>query len=209
MYSILKLYRDEFTLGSAKMKLLINSTSLALWYDIIHDAEASCAIDLKEEIEAYLVFLMIRYTTRPDIAKQIMATDYLYSLGLLQPEARELGLQAVGDKCLIYTGLFPALAEKRLVKISYYVKLGQAAYGNISKNASDIYGMLAKDFVPLMDIIQSLRQYNYSFPDLLPLQAYDLWNETGSKRALSVLKMVSGGTPLTTSSEDTELRIIK
>jgi hypothetical protein len=191
------------------MKLLINSNSLALWYDIIHDAEASCEIDLKEELEAYLVFLMMRYTTRPEIANQIMAVDFLHSLGLLRPAERELGLQEVGDKCLIYSGLFPTLAEKRLVKISYFIKLGQSAYGHISKTNSDLYGLLAQQFVSLMDIIQSLRQQNESFPDLLPLQAYDLWNETGSKRAFSVLKRYTKSIPVVFDSEDSELRIIK
>lgn len=191
------------------MKLLINSTSLALWYDIIHDAESSCSIALKEEIEAYLVFLMMRYTARPEMVKQIMASDFLYSLGLPRLAERDFGLQEVGDKCLIYSGLFPTLAEKRLVKISYYVKLGQTAYINISKTKDDIYGLLANQFVSLMDIIQSLRQYKESFPDLSPLQAYDLWNETGSQRALSVLKSYSKATPLNVNHEDEKLHIIK
>lgn len=191
------------------MKLLINSTSLALWHDIIHDAEVSCATALKEEIEAYLVFLMMRYTARPEIAKQIMASDFLHSLGLPRMEERDYGLQEVGDKCLIYSGLFPTLAEKKLVKISYFVKLGQTAYITISKSKDDIYGLLAEQFVDLMDILQSLRRYQESFPDLSPLQAYDLWNETGSQRALSILKSYSNATPLAVNYEDTKHRIIK
>jgi hypothetical protein len=190
------------------MKLLINSTSLALWYDIIHDAESSCAIALREEIEAYLVFLMMRYTARPEIAKQIMASDFLHSMSLPRLLEREFGLQEVGDKCLIYSGLFPTLAEKRLVKISYFVKLGQTAYINISKTNNDIYGLLANQFVSLMDVIQSMRRYKESFPDLSPLQAYDLWNETGSQRALSILKSYSKATPLAVNNEE-GLRIIK
>src|SRR6185437_11353883 len=106
---------ERICLRSITMKLLINSTSLALWYDIIHDAEHTCAIALKEEIEAYLVFLMMRYTARPEIVKQIMAADFLYSINLPRLAERELGLQEVGDKCLIYSGLFPTVAEKRLV----------------------------------------------------------------------------------------------
>jgi len=177
------------------MKLLINSNTLALWYDIIHDAKSSCAIDLQQELEAYLVYLMMRFTNRPDIANQIMATEFLQSMNLRVAE-KEIGLQQVGDKCLIFSGLFPTLAEKRLVKIGYFVNLGRASYSAISKHDTDIYGLLAKQFVPLMDVIQSLRQYKDAFPTLLPLQAYDLWNETGSQRALSILKMYSKATPI-------------
>lgn len=38
------------------MNILTNSTSTALWHDIVHEAETSCAVSLEEEIESYLVF---------------------------------------------------------------------------------------------------------------------------------------------------------
>ena len=172
------------------MKLLMSSSSTALWYDVIHDAETSCAHNFKQEIEAYVVFLLMRYMTRPDIVKQIMATDFLQSVNNWRPIQRENGLQDVGDKCLIFSGLFPQLASKRLVNISYFVKLGQSAYSSISKTDTDLYGSLAKQFVPIMDVIQSLR-HDERFPGLTPLEAYELWNETGSQRALATLKLYS------------------
>jgi hypothetical protein len=173
----------------------MNSTSLALWHDMIQDAKKACSLILKEETEAYLVFLLMRYTNRPDIAKQIMASEFLQSYNLWRTKERENGLQEVGDKCLIYSGLFPKLATKRLVKISYFVKLGQSAYLSISKNETDIYGILAKEFVSLMDIIQTCRHHEI-FPELSPLEAYEMWNETGSQRALAALKAYSKATPL-------------
>lgn len=189
------------------MKLLMNSSSLALWHDIIQDAENSCALNFKEEIEAYIVFLMMRYMARPDIVKQIMATEFLNSLNHWRPQQRENGLQDVGDKCLIFSGLFPQLAAKRLVNISYFVKLGQSAYSSISKAETDLYSSLAKEFVPIMDVIQSLRN-NKLFPGLSPLEAYELWSETGSQRALAMLKLYSQATPVTFYSEDVK-HIIK
>lgn len=174
------------------MKILLNSTPVALWHDIVHDAEIACSTRLREEIESYLVFLLVRYTNKPDTLKHVIATDILEGLKL-GPHERELALQGVGDRCLIFSGLFPKIAEKRLVKISYFINLGQTAYGTISKKRSDVYHGLARQFVGLMDILQSIRNYSQSHPDLLPLQAYDLWNETGSQRALSVLKLYSDG----------------
>lgn len=177
------------------MKLLVNSTPIALWHDIIHDAESSCAVVLQEELESYLVFLLVRYTNKPDVVKQIIATEFLESLKLT-PCKKELALQEVGDKCLLFSGLFPNIAEKRFVKIGYFVNLGQAAYGTISKTNNDVYSSLSKQFVPLMDILQSIRRYSKNAPDLLPIQAYDLWNETGSQRALSVLKQYTKAIPI-------------
>lgn len=176
------------------MTLLIGSIP-TLWQGIIHEAEATCEILLNEDLEAYLVFLLARYTNKPDILKQIMASQFLD--GIKAPtNKRELVLQEVGDKCLIFSGLFPNMAEKRMVKISYYVGMGQTAYDTISKKRNDIYHLLSKQFVSLMDVLQSIRQYSKQYPDLLPLQAYDLWNETSSKRALSVLRQCTNGIPV-------------
>ncbi len=177
------------------MQILHNSTTTALWHDIIHEAEDQCDIHLKEDLESYLVFLMIRYTTKPHIINQIVATEFLTGIGLKFTERHQL-LQAVGDKCLIYTGLFPKIAEKRLVQLSYFVKLGQSSYANISKTHNDLYGGLAKQFVSLMDVLQALRQYSNKYPDLLPLEAYELWNDTGSQRSLKILKQYTEALPL-------------
>lgn len=177
------------------MTLLTNSTPVALWHDIIHEAEAACSMTLREELEAYLVFLMMRYTTKPEIANRIVATDILQGLKLSRNE-RESALQEVGDTCLIFSGFFPKLAEKRLIKLSYFVNIGQTAYDIISKKRSDIYHSLAHQFVGLMDVLQSIRLYSHAHPDLLPIQAYELWNDTGSQRALSVLKQYTDCTPI-------------
>ena len=184
------------------MNILVNSSSIALWHEIIHEAEANCAIALNEEVEAYLVFLVMRYLTKPEVAKQIMAHEFLAGMKLAAAQ-RERMLQGVGDKCLLFSGLFPKLAEKRLVKISYFVNLGQSAYGTLAKTQHDLYASLARQFVTLMDVLQSVRHYTQNFPDLLPLQAYDLWNETGSKRALTVLRQYTQGTPLNSKVDDT------
>ncbi|EKD54088.1 MAG: hypothetical protein ACD_60C00125G0012 [uncultured bacterium] len=169
------------------MSILTHATSTALWHSIIHDAERSCAIALKEDIESYLVFLLMRYTNRPELVKHIIAVDFLESMQLSKTK-QEVALQEVGDMCLLFTGLYPKIAEKRLVKLNYFVKVGQAAYVKISKKSDDLYYSLSQQFVCLMDVLQSIRSYSKQYPDLLPLEAYEQWNDTGSQRALSVLK---------------------
>lgn len=184
------------------MKLLVNSTLTGLWHDIIHEAEAACTIFLKEEIEAYLVFLLARYVNKPQIVKQIIAKEFMEGLKHSHHHhQRALAMQEVGDKCLIFSGLFPQIAEKRLVKISYFVNIGQASYESISHKSTDLYGMLARQFVPLMDVLQSIRRYTKDMPDLQPLQAYELWDEVGSTRAFQVLSQNSLVAPVKTGSE--------
>jgi hypothetical protein len=176
------------------MNLLTNTSSVALWQETIRDAQQACAVTLKSELEAYLVYLLIHYTNKPDLAKQVMAIKFLESLQL-HKERRLILLQEVGDQCLLLTGLFPHIVVKRHVKINYFVGLGQAAYANVSKKATDLYHSLAMHFIVLMDVLQSIRQCS----DLLPLQAYEQWSELGSQRAFKVLQNYTLGVPILTT----------
>ena len=169
------------------MKVIVNATSISLWQEVIQEAEAACATPLKAELEYYLASMLIRYMNKPEIAKDILATQFLECIKQ-SPKQRQFALQQVGDTCLLFSGLFPGIAEKRLVKISYFINLGRCAYANISSTNNDLYDLLTQEFVALMDVLQSIRQYTPDYPDLLPLQAYDLWQEAGSQRALKVLK---------------------
>ena len=178
------------------MKLLLpNPNIMALWRGIIHEAESICAISLKEELESYLVFLLTRFTNKPELVKQIMASEFLHSMSL-GPHQRAFALQEIGDKCLIFSGLFPKIAEKRHVKIGYFVQMGSSAYSVISKTGNDVYDLLAHQFIPMMDVLQSIRCYSNEFPDLMPLEAYELWNQTGSHRALKILRTYTQATPV-------------
>lgn len=129
----------------------------------------------------------MRYTNKPEVIKKILALEFLQGVDLT-PAKRTLALQEVGDKCLLFAGLYPNIAAKRLVRISYFVNMGQAAYVRISKKSNDLYELLSTQFVSLMDVLQSIRLYSKKYPDLLPIQAYELWNDTGSRRALSILR---------------------
>lgn len=173
------------------MSLLTSHTSLTLWQEVIKSAETRCSVSLRDELEAYLIALLIRYTNKPELAKQIFAHAFLEALQLRQAE-RNVHLQYLGDQCLIFAGLFPHTAEKKHVKIKYFVDLGRAAYTAVSKTTNDLYASLSLEFVPLMDVLQSIRAY----PDLLPLEAYDQWKELGSQRALHILQGYTKGTPL-------------
>lgn len=172
------------------MHLLINATTPALWHEVVKDAENSCSVSLKGELEAYLIALLMRYTNKPEILKQVLATAFLRALELREME-RNMSLQTVGDHCLLFAGLFPRLALSKNVKLRYFVDLGQSAYSAISKETNDLYSSLALQFVVLMDVLQSIR----SDPNLEPLEAYEQWDEIGSQRALKILQSYTNAFP--------------
>lgn len=165
------------------MKLITNDNPLALWQDTIKEAEHQCSILLKEEIESYLVSLLMHYARKPEMAKQILAVSFLEGQGARDSHT----LKQMGDQCLLFAGLFPHAAESKLVKISYFVDLGRSAYISVSSTANDIFSKLAFQFVILMDVLQSIRPH----PDLMPLEAYEQWHELGSQRALRILREYS------------------
>lgn len=165
------------------MTLLTSTTPRVLWQDVVKHAETRCAITLEGELENYLVSLLMRYTSQPEIAKQIFATAFLEALQLREHE-RSVSLQHVGDQCLLFAGLFPKAAAKRHVKIGYFVDIGRSAYGAISKTTDDLYGSLAIQFVVLMDVLQSIQPH----AELMPFEAYEQWEQVGSQRAFELLK---------------------
>ena len=165
------------------MGLLTSTSSLALWQQVVKTAEEQCAISLKQELESYLVTLLIRYSNKPEVAQRILATAYLEAMQL-KHHARDVSLQYVADECLLYAGLFPRLAEKRQVTPTYFIDLGRSAYAAISHHTNDLFAHLANQFILLMDILRSIR----SPIDLHPWETYMQWSELGSPHAANTLE---------------------
>lgn len=140
--------------------LILHPTATAQWQALVEEAEQASSIYLSEELESYLVFLLMRFAENPMVAQSIMATDFLESFHQLKLLKQE-GLRDVGDKCLLFSGLFPGTACRRRVRISYYVKLGQTAYLSLSTSyfnkLSELFASLGDQFVGLMDILQTMR----------------------------------------------------
>lgn len=180
------------------MKLYTADTTVSLWQDVVKHAESDCSIYLPTDLEIYLISLLIRYTTKPEVAKQILATAFLQALQLERKE-KQVSLQKVGDECLVFAGLFPQTAGKKHVKISYFVDLGRSAYAGISERTNDLFANLAFEFVNMMDVLQAISTAR----PLLPLEAYEQWQAVGSRRAYEALKKytTNGIFPLSRSKQ--------
>jgi hypothetical protein len=179
--------------------LVIQPSATAQWHALVGEAEQACATRLGEDLESYLVFLLMRYTESPEIANSVLALDYLHSMEAIG-HLRETQLREVGDKCLLYSGLFPARAERRRVNSSYYVKLGMGAYAALATALAQLKAKLFEDlsqqFVKLMDVLQTMRELGNGKPCLQPLQAMELWTETGSAHALQNLAQYTNASPV-------------
>ncbi|MDH5300142.1 MAG: hypothetical protein OEW58_02125 [Gammaproteobacteria bacterium] len=184
--------------------IVVEPTATAGWHSLVHEAEALCEQHLHQESESYLVFLLMRFLQRPEMGSRILATDYLESF-LAHGERRKENLREVGDHCLLFSGLFPQIAERRRVKVSYYVNLGRSAYGVLSEEhhaqLADMYQVLCEEFVPMMDVLQAVRKLGQNQPNLNPLAALELWLDTGSRQALDSLGKTTSATPVKGSGQ--------
>ena len=141
-------------------KLILDPTSTAQWHRLVTDAQALSARQLDENSESYLVFLLMRYLRSDDLLRRVVALGYLRALqasGRVQSER----LRDVGDQCLMLAGLFPGQARRRRVDPDYFVALGRSAYDEVHRNArggvSELYGILAEQFLDLRDVLLALR----------------------------------------------------
>ncbi len=90
--------------------LVIYPTDTAQWYALVNEAEVALNDLLGEEVESYLVFLLMRFSAKPEIARSVLAIDFLESEQAAKSQ-RYQRLRDVGDKSLLLSGLFPLVAR--------------------------------------------------------------------------------------------------
>lgn len=183
--------------------LILEPTSTAQWQRLVREASVNSSRKLDEELESYLVFLLARVCGQTELLERVVALEYLHTLKAAGV-ARNEHLREVGDQCLLFAGLFPHLARKKLVRISYFVQLGCNAYqllaATLNHTAARLYDDLSSTFVMLMDILHRMREQQGA-PCLSPIEAMDLWQDTGSQHALMTLRHYAGSSAFVTTTE--------
>ena len=172
-------------------KLIVHPSVTSTWHSLVTQACQVRSITLSEDIESYLVYLLMRFSRSPDLLSKIIATDYLQAAHLGR-SARAQQLREVGDSCLLYSGFFPGMARKRHVTLSYYVNIGRQAYNCISDQqvgsakSAELYRTLGQEFVALMDLLLAIREMDGQ-AWLDPLQALE-GVDIGSQYSMKTLQ---------------------
>lgn len=176
--------------------LVLQPTDMAQWHALVSEAQVACKLNLGEHLESYLVFLLMRFVDRPEMTRKIMALEFLNAQQSAGNNAETL--RDVGDQCLLFSGLFPQIAAKRLVRVSYFVNIGRSAYQQASladQTDASLFSRLAEAFVCAMDVLLAMRGLSGQ-PALQPLAAAELWQDTGSRSAFEELASCSDATPV-------------
>ncbi len=172
------------------------------WRDLINDAMENCECSLDEELESYLVFALVRFTQSQELANSVMALEYLESVA--EPGANKYSqLRDVGDKCLLFSGLFPQAFRNKLFNIGYYINMGRTSYSqlgmSVQKGFAGLYHKLSEYFVTLTDVLHSMRELNGS-PVMNEAEKYRLWIDFNSDYARKSLREFYGVLPLRPST---------
>ncbi|MBA2649792.1 MAG: hypothetical protein H0U75_09420 [Legionella sp.] len=141
-------------------KLILHPTDISQWYTLVNEAQNTTRLILNENTESYLVFLLMRFAQKPTVLESIVSLDFLRSVNKPRLLQRDL-LREVGDKSLLFCGLFPGMAERRHVNLSYFSDMGQAAYLTVSElqeqQSANLYFQLSEQFISLKKILQAMR----------------------------------------------------
>lgn len=140
--------------------LILHPTETSQWYALVNEAQAGTQLILNESTESYLVFLLMRFSQGPKLIESVIALDFLQSMNVTGQRQLDL-LKDVGDKSLLFCGLFPGIAERRRVSLSYFSDMGQSAYLTVSElqeaHLSDLYQQLSEQFLKMQTILQAMR----------------------------------------------------
>ncbi|MBP9722302.1 MAG: hypothetical protein KBD64_03990 [Gammaproteobacteria bacterium] len=147
----------------------IAPTCVASWQSLVQEAGHKSHLYLNEDLESYLIFLLIRFTKNTQLASSILALEYLETHNI-QGSAQREHLRDLGDKCLLFAGFYPEQAHRRLVSLPYFVNLGRDAYDQIAKKTlnsnqlyeglNNLFNQLAINFVNLLSILQQIKLLN-------------------------------------------------
>ena len=165
-------------------KVQLEPTATAQWHTLVQTACSECGADIDEGVEAYLVFMLMRFAERPQVGRRALALEFLRGLRGGSGGAEQL--RDTGDECLLVCGLFPQRVRRRPVPFRYYVDLGRGAYGTLAQSgaASDAepFAELAAGFLTLMEVLQAMRASDPN-QQISALEAAEIACETGSHQA--------------------------
>jgi hypothetical protein len=167
----------------------------ARWYALISQAEYETRCQLPVDAEHYLVRMLLRFTKEQE--NRYVQEDRPEMSGGERQKSYEK-LNRLGDQCLLMTGLFPDHQGKYPFPFSHFVETGENAYRELARgrDRQGLFTFLGDNFVLLMDVLQQVRELCDGYQFLDPIQAYDIWQETGSQRALSVLSGMTCSFPV-------------
>lgn len=189
---------------NAQEKLLTVASLREFFRDSLHDALAHQHVAVEDQTEHYVVNLLTLfsrsealYDRTPDGMK-LKPLVVLMSEALEAPssDARNRGLQRLGDVSLFVAGFFSRGFARKLIDIDYHIAMGGRAYGALGgllargrgRVLGQVFSELAEKFQPMVDALNEISESAHRHTDEDILRLYEQWLKTRSPRAHRLLK---------------------
>lgn len=175
---------------------LINTETnlVSYFHDAIGEASEDNRVDLAEHTHWYLTNLLDNYSRtdtffdhRRDGGKLTPLAEYYMMAAEAGSEyERRLYLQRLGDVAIIVSGFFAPALRRKTISLSYYMAMGENAYGFLADSSGhstrekaliEVFEDLSLHFEDFVAILSSITLDGTNVDDLL--QLFDKWQDTG------------------------------
>jgi hypothetical protein len=173
------------------------------WRGLLTQAQQETGRLLPEPVEEYVVCMLYRTLGNARARQSLRSPDFAREL-LANGVANARSLAAVGDQSLLFAGLFPDHAIRQRIPLSYFVQIGQHAYrehaSGVATEERPLFRALGERFVPVLDVLLSIRERQDGGPCLDGLNAFQLWSEAGSSHGWQTLRQMTSALPASVTS---------
>jgi hypothetical protein len=204
-----------------KHELNILMSSKDYFGQALDDAFSARKIKTESRVKGYLIEVLEFYLD----AKNLYEKEKTNEAGLRKPNTlAELYLTAanaethqkiellkkLGDRSLYISGFFGDSLQRKIVDIDYYVNMGGAAYGTLSKAVDkqdplrDVFDTISKRFVDYVEALSYISQNSMISNNQSLLRLYDRYLQTGS--ALAREKLIEMGIVTLSSDQKNSLK---
>ena len=180
--------------------IVVGEHPLELFRDLVAGALSHRKLRVQEVTEFYLVQLLARFLERGELFTAGAEGEDLEPLALLLLRAlnesrqrRWEGLRKLGDTSLFLSGFFPDWVARTAMDPSYYVAMGERAYGTLATSrgpagSAELFGEMSSRFEDLVDVLAEIAEMQDLRSNRGLVRLYERYLHTGSQRVAEQLR---------------------
>ena len=180
------------------MTVQLQVAEAAGWRALLTCGQQSACTFLPPEVEHHLVSLLYRRLGSAVGRNREQAMHFARQL-VADTRSERQDLVAVGEHCLLFSGLFPDHAPRQGMTLASFVQTGQQAWrdhaARVGAEEGDRYRMLADQYIRMLDVLLAVHDMNQQATTLDALSAWSLWHDTGSTHGWQVLRRLTPSLP--------------
>mgnify|MGYP006278498627 CR=1 FL=1 len=180
------------------MTVELQVAEAAGWRALLTCGQQSARTFLPPEVERHLVSLLYRRLGSAVGRNREQAMQFARQL-VADTRSERQDLAAVGEHCLLFSGLFPDHAPRHGMTLACFVQTGQQAWrdhaARVDAEESARYRLLADQYIRMLDVLLAVHEMSQQTGTLDALSAWSLWHDTGSAHGWQVLRRLTPSLP--------------